>query len=141
MEKLLLVVFGPLAFAAALLVIVMGIRRGFAALRARPSAADIEARREAYRNRLLNPQGNAVERELGKLLPARLLRLYADRGLIQSGGFEIEKPGESPRKPERWPLYCFEPLDIEALNELPYEEELGAGFCFATTGGTFWIML
>jgi hypothetical protein len=39
---------------------------------------------------------------------------------------------------ERWPVYCFEPLDIESLNELPYEEELGPGFCFATTGRGSW---
>jgi len=36
--------------------------------------------------------------------------------------------------PKRWQVYCFEPLDLESLNNLPYEEELGAGFCFATTG-------
>jgi hypothetical protein len=138
MEKLLLVVFGPLAFAATLLVIVMGIRRGFARLRTRPRAAELEVRREAYRSRLLNPQGDAVEQELGKKLPARLIRLYADRDLIQSGGFEIEPPRGNHRKREQWPLYCFEPLDIEALNDLPYEDELGAGFCFATTGSKSW---
>jgi hypothetical protein len=138
MEKLLLVVFGPLVFAAALLVLVMGVRRAVTRLRSRLTPEQIEAQREAYRSRLLNPQAEAVERELGRMLPERLLRLYADRSTIQSGGFDVEKPGENRRRLRQWPVYCFEPLDIEALNELPYEEELGAGFCFATTGGAGW---
>jgi hypothetical protein len=57
--------------------------------------------------RLLNPQPDAIERELGKFLPG-------------------------------WPVYCFEPLDTEALNELPHEEDLGPGFCFTTTGRDSW---
>jgi len=40
--------------------------------------------------------------------------------------------------PKRWQVYCFEPLDLESLNNLPYEEELGPGFCFATTGRGSW---
>ena len=32
----------------------------------------------------------------------------------------------------------MEPLDLESLNELPYEDELGPGFCFATTGRGSW---
>jgi hypothetical protein len=140
MDKLLLVVFGPLVFAAALLVLVMGVRRAFTRIKSRLTPDQIEAQREAYRSRLLNPQAAAVESELGKMLPARLLRLYADRSAIQSGGFDVAKPGQN-RRLKPWPVYCFEPLDIEALNELPYEEELGAGFCFATTGraGWYWV--
>jgi hypothetical protein len=138
MEKLLLVVFGPLVFAAALLVVVLGVRRAVVRIKSRLTPEQVEARREAYRSRLLNPQAEAVERELGKLLPDRLLRLYADRAAIQSGGFNVEKPGENRRRLRQWPVYCFEPLDMEALNDLPYEEELGAGFCFATTGSSAW---
>jgi hypothetical protein len=136
MEKLLLVVFGPLAMAAALFVIVAGVRQLVVRLRSRLTPEQIETKREAYRNRLLNPQAAAVEQELGKLLPARLLRLYADRFGIQSGGFDVASPNS--REAKRWPLYCFEPLDVEALNDSPYEEELGPGFCFATTGRSSW---
>jgi hypothetical protein len=141
MEKLLLVVFGPLVFAAALLVIVMGVRRAVRRFTSRPTTEQMDAKREAYRARLLHPQAATVERELGKLLPARLLQLYADESAIQSGGFLVEKPGQNARKPERWPVYCFEPLDMEALDDSPYEDELGPGFCFATTGrsGWYWI--
>jgi hypothetical protein len=136
MEKLLLVVFGPLAIAAALFVIVVGVRQLVGRLRSRLTPEQMQAKREVYRNRLLNPQAAAVEQELGKLLPKRLLRMYADRSGIQSGGFDVESP--NPLKPECWPLYCFEPLDVEALNDAPYEEELGPGFCFATTGRSSW---
>jgi len=137
-DKLLLLVFGPLVVAAALLVIATGIRRAIARFRSRPNPDQIKAAYEAYLRRLLNPQPEAVERELGKLLPESLLQLYEDKSAIQSAGFQLEKPGKKRWRPERWPVYCFEPLDLESLNELPYEEELGPGFCFATTGRGSW---
>jgi hypothetical protein len=137
-DRLLLLVFGPLVVAAALLVIATGIRRVIARFRSRPSPDQIKATYEAYLRRLLNPQPDAVERELGKLLPERLLQLYQDNSAIQSAGFQLETLGKKRWWPERWPVYCFEPLDIESLNELPYEEELGPGFCFATTGRGSW---
>jgi hypothetical protein len=138
MDKLLLYVFGPLAFAAALLVIVTGIRRVVAAFRSRPTADEQKAAYEAYLRRLLNPQPDAVEKELGKFLPARLLQFYRDKSAIQATGFQMEKPDSTRWWPKRWQVYCFEPLDLESLNELPYEEELGPGFCFATTGRSSW---
>ena len=138
MDKLLLLVFGPLAFAAALLVVATGIRRAIAAYRSRPTPDQIKAAYDSYLLRLLNPQPAAVERELGKLLPERLLHLYQDKSAIQAAGFQLEKPDKKRWRPERWPVYCFEPLDLESLNELPYEEDLGPGFCFATTGRSSW---
>jgi hypothetical protein len=137
-DKLPLLVFGPVVVAAVLLVLATGIRRTVVSFRSRPTPDQIKARHEAYLRRLLNPQADAVERELGKLLPERLLDLYQDKSAIQSAGFQLEKPGKRRWWPERWPVYCFEPLDTEALNELPYEEELGPGFCFATTGRGSW---
>jgi len=137
-DKLPLFVFGPLVFAAALLVIVTGIRKAIASFRSRPTPAQLQATYESYRRRLLNPQPEAVERELGKLLPERLLQLYEDRSAVQAAGFQLEKPGKKSWWSKPWQVYCFEPLDIESLNELPYEEELGPGFCFATTGRSSW---
>jgi hypothetical protein len=137
-ERLLLLAFGPLVVAAVLLVIVTGVRRVVAALRSRPTPEQLKAAHRAYLDRLLNPQAAAVERELGKLLPERLLQLYEDKSAIQSHGFKLEKPGKKRWWPECWPVYCFEPLDTESLNELPYEEELGPGFCFATAGRGCW---
>ncbi len=137
-DKLLIYVFGPLVFAAALLVIATGIRRAVTRFRSRPTRDQVKATYDAYLRRLLNPQPDAVERELGKLLPERLLQLYQDKTAIQSVGFQLEKPGSTRWRPKRWQVYCFEPLDLESLNELPYEEELGPGFCFATTGRSSW---
>jgi hypothetical protein len=137
-DKLLLLVFGPLVFAAALLVIATAIRSALARFRSRPTSDQMKAVYQAYLRRLLNPQPDAVERELGKLLPESLLQLYEDKSAIQSAGFQLEKPGKKRWRPKRWPVYCFEPLDLESLNELPYEEELGPGFCFATTGRGCW---
>lgn len=138
MDKLLLYLFGPLVFAAALLVIATGIRRAISKFRSRPTPGQLEATYEAYLKRLLNPQPEAVERELGKLLPERLLQLYENKSAIQAAGFQLEKQGTTRWRPKHWQVYCFEPLDLESLNELPYEEELGPGFCFATTGRNSW---
>jgi hypothetical protein len=139
-DKLLVFVFGPLAFAAALLVIATGIRSAIVRFRSRPTPDQLKEAYEAYLRRLLNPQAEAVERELGKLLPERLLQLYEDKTAVQAAGFQLEKPGQMKWSwwPKHWQVYCFEPLDLESLNELPYEEELGPGFCFATTGRGSW---
>jgi hypothetical protein len=137
-DKLLLYVFGPLAFAAALLVIATGIRQAITRFRSRPTADQTKAAYQAYLHRLLNPQPVVVERELGKLLPERLLQLYEDKSAVQAAGFQLEKPGQQGWWPKRWQVYCFDPLDLESLNALPYEEELGPGFCFATTGRGSW---
>ncbi len=138
MDKLPLLVFGPLVFAAALLVIATGIRRAIVRFRSRPTPDQLKATYDAYLRRLLNPQPDAVEQELGELLPERLLQLYRDKSAIQAVGFQLEKPGGTRWRPKRWQVYCFEPLDTESLNGLPYEEELGPGFCFATTGRGSW---
>jgi hypothetical protein len=137
-DKLLLLVFGPLAFAAALLVIVTSIRRAIAGYRSRPTPDQLKAAYESYLRRLLNPQPDAVEKELGNLLPERLLQLYQDKSAIQAAGFQLEKPAKKRWWPKPWQVYCFEPLDLESLNNSPYEEELGPGFCFANTGRGSW---
>ena len=138
MDKLPLLVFGPLAIAAGLLVIATGIRQAITRFRSRPTSEQTTAKYETYLRRLLDPQPEAVEKELGKLLPERLLQLYEDKSAIQSVGFQLEKPGKWRWWPKRWPVYCFEPLDLDSLNELPYEEELGPGYCFTTTGRGSW---
>jgi hypothetical protein len=137
-ERLLLIAFGPLVIAAVLLVIITGIRNIIATLRSRPTAEQLKAARKTYLDRLLNPQPAAVERQLDKLLPERLVQLYEDKSTIQSGGFRLQKPGKKRWRPERWPVYCFEPLDTEGLNGWQYEHEFGPGFCFATTGKGCW---
>jgi hypothetical protein len=137
-DKLLLYLFGPLVFAAALLVIATVIRRAITSFRSRPTPEQLRATYEAYLQRLLNPQPEAVERELGKLLPERLLELYRNKSAIQEAGFQLEKSGKRGWWSKPWQVYCFEPLDVESLNELPYEEDLGPGFCFATTGRGSW---
>lgn len=138
MDKLLLYVFGPLAFAAALLLIATGIRRAVTRFRSRPTPEQLETAYRSYLRRLLHPQPEAVEDELGKLLPERLLRLYQDRSAIQAVGFQVERADKTGWFTKPWQVYCFEPLDVESLNELPYEEDLGPGFCFATNGRGSW---
>ncbi len=138
MDKLLVYVFGPLAFAAALLVIATGVRRAIERFRSRPTPEKLKATYDSYLRRLLHPEPDIVEKELGKFLPERLLQLYEDKSAIQAAGFQLEKLGGKRRWAKPWQVYCFEPLDLESLNELPYEEDLGPGFCFATTGRNSW---
>jgi hypothetical protein len=137
-DKLFLFVFGPLAFAAVLLVIATGIRRAITRFRVRPTPDQLKAVYDSYVRRLLSPQPEAVEKELGKFLPERLLQLYEDHSAVQAAGFQLEKAGRTRWRRKHWQVYCFEPLDLESLNELPYEEDLGPGFCFATTGRGSW---
>ena len=137
-DKLLLYLFGPLIFAAALLVIATGVGRAITRFRSRPTPEQLNATYQAYLCRLLNPQPDAVERELGKFLPQRLVELYQDKTAIQAAGFQLERLGKRGWWSKPWQVYCFEPLDLESLNELPYEEELGPGICFATTGRSSW---
>jgi hypothetical protein len=137
-DRLFVFVFGPLAFAAALLVIATGIRRAITRFRSRQTPDQREAAYDSYPRRLLHPQPDAVQKELGKFLPERLLQLYEDHSAIQAAGFQLEKPRSTRWWPKRWQVYCFEPLDLESLNESPYEEDLGPGFCFATTGRGSW---
>ena len=68
-DRLPILVFGPLAVAAVLLVIVVGIRRAITSFRSRPTADQLKAAYEAYLQRLLNPQPNAIEGELGNFSP------------------------------------------------------------------------
>ncbi len=109
-DRLPLLVFGPLAIAVVLLVIAMGIRQAVTRFRSRQTPEQIKVTYEAYLRRLLNPQPEAVEKELGMFLPERLLQLYEDKSAIQSVGFQLEKPGKQRWRPKRWPVYCFEPL-------------------------------
>src|SRR5260370_40574954 len=106
MERLLLLEFGPLVYAAVLLVIITGIRRVVASFRSRPTSAQLKVAQEVYLGRLLNPQVNAVEHELGKMLPERLRQLYEDKTAIQSGGFTLENPNKKRWRPKRCPVYC-----------------------------------
>src|SRR6202158_6559985 len=94
-DKLLLLVVGPLVAAAALLVVATEIRRVLARFRSRPPSDQIKTAYESYLSRLLNPQPDAVEREFGKLIPERLLQLYRDKTAIQSAGFQLAKPGQT----------------------------------------------
>jgi len=66
--------------------------------------------------------------------------VYKDKSAIQAVGFQLEKPGSKRWWPKRWQVYCFEPLDTEALNELPYEE-FGSRLllCNHRRGSWYWI--
>jgi len=100
----------------------------------------IQARMDAFRERLVNPQHALVEAEIGALLPQRLIAMYADRELVLSQNFSFCPPGKNPKKSSEW-IDSFLPLDSESQK---YTCDLGLlanakGFCFAGDGcGNFY---
>jgi SMI1 / KNR4 family (SUKH-1) len=140
MQTLLVEAFGPLVGAFFLLAIVLGIRR-WRAMRQTPE--DRQAEREAFRRRLIEPQTAQVEREMGGLVPQRLIELYADHRTVLAEELEISRPGSGKTSSE-W-IEGFLPLDLESqkLSVDLREQGWGKGFCFATdgAGNFYWVPL
>src|SRR2546429_6116824 len=66
-DRLPLLVFGPLAIAVVLLVIAMGIRQAVTRFRSRQTPEQIKVTYEAYLRRLLNPQPERSEEHTSEL--------------------------------------------------------------------------
>ncbi|HKV24991.1 MAG TPA: SMI1/KNR4 family protein [Candidatus Acidoferrum sp.] len=155
-QTLLVEVFGPLVVAFALLIAALGIRRILHQYRHRLTPEQHQEARDAFRNRLVHPKAAEVEREMGGMLPQRLLTLYDDHQMLLTEEIEIHAPAKQteeagpPKKKKRskpeennlW-LEAFLPLDMESQK---YTVDLGVygrdkGFCFATDGaGNFYWM-
>jgi hypothetical protein len=73
----------------------------------------LQAQRQAYRERLVNPQQTLVEAELGALLPQRLIAMYSDVELVLGTDLNICPPGKDPKNSSSW-IYNFLPLDVES---------------------------
>jgi hypothetical protein len=141
MKTLLVEAFGPLVVAFVIFVAVAGARRLVHHFRNRLTPEQLQAARDSFRNRLVQPNAPEVEQGIGALLPQRLLDLYDDRQTILTEQLEIRRPPANPenpaepQNPAEW-IEAFLPLDLEsqkyALN-LP-DQGWGKGFCFATDG-------
>src|SRR6202166_2011341 len=148
METLLVEAFGPLVVALVVFVAAGGARRLVHHFRNRLTPDQLQAARDSFRNRLVDPNAAAVEQGIGAFLPQRLLDLYDDRQTILTEQIEIRRPTPNPenpaepQNPAEW-IEAFLPLDLESQKyalDLP-ARALGKGFCFATDGeGNFyWI--
>jgi hypothetical protein len=146
MKTLLVEAFGPHVVAFVIFVAVAGARRLVHHFRNRLTPEQLQAARDSFRNRLVQPNAPEVEQGIGALLPQRLLDLYDDRQTILTEQLEIRRPPANPenpaepQNPAEW-IEAFLPLDLEsqkyALN-LP-DQGWGKGFCFATDGeGNFY---
>jgi len=100
----------------------------------------IQARMDAYSERLVNPQQALVEAEMRAFLPQKLIAMYSDRELVLSQNLDICPPGKDPKKSSEW-IDNFLPLDWEG-QKYTCDLELLAnakGFCFAGDGcGNFY---
>ena len=146
MQTLLVEAFGPLVVALVVFVAVAGARRLVHHFRNRLTPDQLQAARDSFRNRLVQPNASEVEEGIGALLPQRLLDLYDDRQTILTEQLEIRRPpanpdnAAEPQNPAEW-IEAFLPLDLEsqkyALNLS--DQGWGKGFCFATDGeGNFY---
>jgi hypothetical protein len=137
MQTLFVEIFGPLAVAFVLLIVVTGVRRVLHQIRNRQTPEQLRAARDAFRNRLIHPKPSEVEQGIGALLPQRLLTLYDNHQLILSEQIEIHRPGTDAKDTIEW-IEAFLPLDLESQKftiDLP-TQGWGKGFCFATDGAS-----
>jgi len=139
METLLLEVFGPLVFAFTLLVLIRGLRGFF---RKRPTVAELQAARDAFRSRLIHPNPAEVEQALGAFLPQRLIALYDDHQTVLTEEIELARPAHNGDASSEW-IEAFLPLDAESQRftvDLG-EQGWGKGFCFAIdgAGNFYWV--
>ena len=96
----------------------------------------------AYQERLLHPDQNGVETEIGGFLPERLITLYKDQASILCRNLEIRSPRLAPKEfGER--IERFLPLDFEGQQHTCdlAEAGWGKGFCFAAdgAGNFYWV--
>jgi hypothetical protein len=139
-QTLFVEIFGPLAVAFVLFILVAGVRSAYRQFRPRETPEQLQAARDAFRNRLVHPNPTEVEQGIGALLPQRLLGLYEDHDLLLSEQIEIRRPSANPKDSSEW-IEAFLPLDLESRKfsvDLS-EQGWGKGFCFATDGaGNFY---
>jgi hypothetical protein len=106
--------------------------------RRREIGSQRDARREAWRQRMLHPNVREVEALCDGLLPQKLLDMYADSGLLLSARSEVQVPAADSSKRSWW-IEDFVPLhkqDQELTTDLT---EFGKGCCFAGDGmGNFY---
>lgn len=142
-QTLLIEVFGPLTLAVLLLIAAYGVRRFFHQRRHRQTPEQLQAARESFRNRLVDPNPSEVEQGIGALLPQRLIALYADHVTVLTEEIEVRRPdsGDGERSSE-W-IEAFLPLDLESQKYTVDLEERGwgKGFSFATdgAGNFYWV--
>jgi len=140
-QTLFVEIFGPLAVAFVLLILVAGVRNAYRQFRPRETAEQLQAARDSFRSRLVHPNPSEVEQGIGALLPQRLLKLYEDNDLVLSERIEIRRPNAGAKDSAEW-IEAFLPLDLESQK---FSVDLsargwGKGFCFATdaAGNFYW---
>jgi hypothetical protein len=140
-QTLLVEIFGPLAIAFVLFVIVSGFRKLLTPSKSL-TPAEIAAARDAFRSRLIHPNPAEVEQGIAALLPQRLLTLYEDHQTLLTERLEIRSPNSPSDAPSEW-LESFLPMDM-ASQKLTIDfaaQGWGQGFCFATdgAGNFYWV--
>jgi hypothetical protein len=138
-QTLLVEIFGPLAIAFVLFVIVSGFRRLLGRSKSL-TPAEIAAARDAFRSRLIHPHPTEVEQGIAALLPQRILTLYEDPQTLLIESLEIRRPDAPSDAPSEW-IESFLPMDLQSQKlTLDFATHgWDPGFCFATDGhGNFY---
>lgn len=93
-------------------VVLLSVRDRVRNVRRRGTPEQIRAAALAYRERLLHPDPRGIERQIGGLLPERLIRMYNQHQTILSKNIEIRSPRLGPESGYR--IEMFLPLDSES---------------------------
>jgi hypothetical protein len=82
----------------------------------RPSKRKIEEFSRQFAERLQHPDFGAVERHFGRLLPACVRALYADRQEILRRNFEVT-PIHDAERDDRWHVAFYQPADGQSARD------------------------
>jgi hypothetical protein len=106
--------------------------------RKRRTAAEVEAARNAWIDRLRRPDFQEVERICGGAIPKRLKLAYKTSDLIFRRDVDFTPPDKDPEKHCYW-IQEFVPMDAEGQSHTTDLSDFGEGCCFAGDGmGNFY---
>lgn len=128
---IILIIVGPAVF-------ILWLRDKIRGRIRRESPEQRDLRLEAWRQRMLHPEIEAVEESCGGKIPARLIAMYSDHELMFKCDFEVSPPGKDPKR-DSWWISEFVPMTVEDQNWTADLTEFGKGCCFAGDGmGNFY---
>jgi hypothetical protein len=122
-------------------VVILWLRDKIAGWVRQESPEERDMRLEAWRQRMLQPEVEAVEESCGGKLPQRLIAMYQDHELIFKRDFEICPPGKDAKKDSRW-IGDFVPLaveDQERTCDLSLFDRKGCCFAGDGMGNFYWV--
>jgi hypothetical protein len=108
----------------------------------RESPAEHDLRLEAWRQRMLHPEIEAVQDYCGGKIPERLIAMFSDHDLVFKHNLELCPPGKDPKKDSSWWIGDFVPLTVEDQQwtcDLSRFDRKGCCFAGDGMGNFYWL--